>query len=88
MITAFSTATESERPRDDELDLFGLTHTGKVRRDNQEPVGFWASKAKIGASMDSFCRLCSAHSRAMAQKAVNGTAAVDLQPTSQSPTGS
>ena len=36
MITAFSTTTESERPRDDELDLFGLTHAGKVRRDNQD----------------------------------------------------
>lgn len=24
------------RPRDDELDVFGLTHTGKVRRDNQD----------------------------------------------------
>jgi protein phosphatase len=36
MITAFRTTTESERPRDDELDLFGLTHAGKVRRDNQD----------------------------------------------------
>ncbi len=25
-----------ERPRDDELDLFGLTHPGKVRRENQD----------------------------------------------------
>ena len=36
MTTVFRPTTESERPRDDELDLFGLTHTGKVRRDNQD----------------------------------------------------
>ncbi|MDZ4674514.1 MAG: hypothetical protein SGI84_08670, partial [Gemmatimonadota bacterium] len=29
-------ATGLARPRDDELDVFGLTHTGKVRRDNQD----------------------------------------------------
>ncbi len=25
-----------QRPRDDELDLFGLTHPGRVRRENQD----------------------------------------------------
>lgn len=29
-------AVIGQRPRDDELDLFGLTHTGKVRRENQD----------------------------------------------------
>lgn len=33
--TSVSTV-ESERPRDNELDLFGLTHTGTVRRSNQD----------------------------------------------------
>jgi protein phosphatase len=36
MTTAFRPATEAERPRDDELDLFGLTHPGKVRKNNQD----------------------------------------------------
>ena len=26
----------SQKPRDDELDVFGLTNTGRVRRDNQD----------------------------------------------------
>lgn len=29
-------ATPEPRPRDDELDLFGLTHTGRVRKENQD----------------------------------------------------
>ena len=29
-------AEADQRPRDDELDLFGLTHTGKVRQENQD----------------------------------------------------
>jgi len=29
-------ATPGPRPRDDELDLFGLTHPGKVRKENQD----------------------------------------------------
>ena len=29
-------ATPEPRPRDDELDLFGLTHAGRVRKENQD----------------------------------------------------
>ena len=25
------------KPRDDEIDAFGLTHPGKIRRSNQDP---------------------------------------------------
>lgn len=36
-IRTASVRTDSlERPRDDELDLFGLTHPGKVRKENQD----------------------------------------------------
>lgn len=31
-----STSAPSARPRDDELDVFGVTHVGKVRADNQD----------------------------------------------------
>lgn len=31
-----SVAAPGEKPRDDEVDLFGLTHPGKVRRENQD----------------------------------------------------
>src|SRR5690606_965670 len=39
--TEFSTATSQssvpgEKPRDEELDLFGLTHIGRVRKTNQD----------------------------------------------------
>jgi protein phosphatase len=34
--TATFTAQPGIRPRDDELDLFGLTHPGKVRQENQD----------------------------------------------------
>lgn len=36
LLTAAITNTPLARPRDDELDLFGLTHTGKVRKENQD----------------------------------------------------
>jgi len=35
MLTA-SVPTTGDKPRDDELDLFGLTHAGKLRRENQD----------------------------------------------------
>ena len=31
-----STTLADQRPRDDELDLFGLTHPGRVRAENQD----------------------------------------------------
>ncbi len=34
--TASIPVTPGQRPRDDELDLFGLTHVGKVRKSNQD----------------------------------------------------
>jgi protein phosphatase len=34
--TSRTAAGEQLRPRDDELDLFGLTHPGKVRKENQD----------------------------------------------------
>lgn len=34
--TATISVEPGQRPRDDELDLFGLTHPGKVRRENQD----------------------------------------------------
>jgi serine/threonine protein phosphatase PrpC len=34
--TSKSTASEQQRPRDDELDLFGITHPGRVRKENQD----------------------------------------------------
>ncbi|MFN2317985.1 MAG: PP2C family serine/threonine-protein phosphatase [Gemmatimonadales bacterium] len=34
--TDVSAPAQSSRPRDDELDVFGLTHVGKVRADNQD----------------------------------------------------
>ena len=36
LVTASVSASPGERPRDDELDLFGLTHRGKVRPENQD----------------------------------------------------
>ncbi len=36
LLTASVSAPPGERPRDDELDLFGLTHRGKVRKENQD----------------------------------------------------
>jgi serine/threonine protein phosphatase PrpC len=36
LVTAAVSLPAGERPRDDELDLFGLTHRGKVRKDNQD----------------------------------------------------
>ncbi len=36
LLTASVTPVPGERPRDRELDLFGLTHRGKVRTDNQD----------------------------------------------------
>jgi serine/threonine protein phosphatase PrpC len=36
LTTTSITAMPGARPRDDELDLFGLTHPGKVRRENQD----------------------------------------------------
>lgn len=35
-MTTQSLAVETRRPRDDEVDVFGLTHTGKVRQNNQD----------------------------------------------------
>ena len=34
--TATTSAEFGARPRDDELDLFGITHVGKVRVENQD----------------------------------------------------
>lgn len=34
--TDISEAARTARPRDDELDVFGVTHVGKVRKDNQD----------------------------------------------------
>ena len=31
-----SAVSLGRRPRDDEIDVFGLTHPGKVRRENQD----------------------------------------------------
>ncbi len=36
LLTTFVTHDANAKPRDDELDLFGLTHVGKVRRENQD----------------------------------------------------
>jgi protein phosphatase len=36
LLTTTSPVAPSPKPRDDELDLFGLTHTGKVRTENQD----------------------------------------------------
>jgi len=36
LLTAAILAEPGQKPRDDELDLFGLTHPGKVRRENQD----------------------------------------------------
>lgn len=36
LLTAAILTEPGQRPRDDELDLFGLTHPGKVRRENQD----------------------------------------------------
>ena len=33
---ATAPAATERKPRDDELDVFGLTHPGKVRKDNQD----------------------------------------------------
>ena len=30
------TAPPDRKPRDDEIDIYGLTHPGKVRKDNQD----------------------------------------------------
>jgi len=36
LTTTRITAAPGEKPRDSELDLFGLTHPGKIRKDNQD----------------------------------------------------
>lgn len=36
LLTTAILAEPGQKPRDDELDLFGLTHPGKVRRENQD----------------------------------------------------
>jgi serine/threonine protein phosphatase PrpC len=36
ILTAKVAAAPGDKPRDDELDLFGLTHIGKVRKENQD----------------------------------------------------
>ncbi len=36
LVVASLPAAPPDRPRDDELDLFGLTHRGKVRKENQD----------------------------------------------------
>jgi len=36
MLALMPEATNLERPADDELDLFGITHQGKVRKENQD----------------------------------------------------
>src|SRR5688572_10005066 len=33
---AVSLAATGQRPRDDEIDMFGITHRGKVRKENQD----------------------------------------------------
>ena len=34
--TAVPSAVPDRKPRDDEIDVYGLTHPGKVRSDNQD----------------------------------------------------
>ena len=36
LLTTTIPTAPGQKPRDDELDLFGLTHPGKVRRENQD----------------------------------------------------
>jgi len=36
LLTTVSVSAPGQRPRDEELDLFGLTHRGKVRQENQD----------------------------------------------------
>ena len=36
MLAPMVDATTMVRPKDDELDLFGITHQGKVRKENQD----------------------------------------------------
>ncbi|MDQ6830749.1 MAG: hypothetical protein M3081_17955, partial [Gemmatimonadota bacterium] len=39
IVAPFTTRTRApadQRPRDDELDLYGVTHAGRVRPDNQD----------------------------------------------------
>lgn len=36
LVTTATPSTTASRPRDDELDLFGLTHPGRVRAENQD----------------------------------------------------
>ena len=33
---AIAPAATERKPRDDEIDVYGLTHPGKVRKDNQD----------------------------------------------------
>ncbi|MEO8091019.1 MAG: protein phosphatase 2C domain-containing protein, partial [Gemmatimonadales bacterium] len=48
MPTTQTAATAPERkPRDDELDVYGLTHTGKVRKDNQDHFLICALKKQM-----------------------------------------
>ena len=50
----------SRRPRDDEIDVYGLTHTGKVRPDNQDHflIGQLRGRLEVWASsLPSFQRL-------------------------------
>ncbi|MEO7138295.1 MAG: hypothetical protein ABI037_11315, partial [Gemmatimonadales bacterium] len=40
-------ATPNRKPRDDEIDVFGLTHTGKVRKENQDHFLICALKKQM-----------------------------------------
>jgi serine/threonine protein phosphatase PrpC len=53
MIAERALPTTSRRPRDDELDVYGLTHTGKVRPENQDHFLVGSLRGRLNVTVSS-----------------------------------
>jgi len=53
MIAERALPTTSRRPRDDELDVYGLTHTGKVRPENQDHFLVGSLRGRLNVRLSS-----------------------------------
>jgi len=53
MIAERALPTTSRRPRDDELDVYGLTHTGKIRPENQDHFLVGSLRGRLNVRLSS-----------------------------------
>ena len=53
MIAERALPATSRRPRDDELDVYGLTHTGKVRPENQDHFLVGSLRGRLNVTVSS-----------------------------------